>query len=202
MALRDTARNVVEAIIPPSTAQLRERLEAARLELVTAQQADREAQAALDGAYGNPDDKLVLKAESDRAQSKLKLERAAGRVSALDGQVTTAEAADADAALSAGRRTLSHHIEARGELGVQILNALDQLEGAIKAFGVNESAILALPLKVRGSSAVAGFNLGAGALQAHVGVELRQRGIDGQPSSLAVTRLADWLSLGSRTLGS
>jgi hypothetical protein len=201
MALKEAVRTVVETIAPPSAAELRKRLEPARSALVAAQEADSAAQAALDSAYGLDDPKAVLKAESDRAQARLALERAAGRVAALERQLQAAEAAEAADAQAEGKRRLQYHVEARGELGVQILNALDALEGAVKAFGLNEAAILAMPEAIRGRNATPGHLLGSGPLQAHLAVELGQRGILGQPSSVAAPRLHQWLATGSETLG-
>lgn len=201
MALREAIRAAVETIAPPTLAELSTRLEAARTALVAAQETDSTAQAVLDVAYGADDQKLVLKAESDRAQTRLALERAAGRVASLERQLQAAEASQAGEDLAAGRKALAALKVDRERFGAQILNALDTLEGACQAFGVNEAAIMALPDSVRGRDAVPGHNLGAGALQAHLVVELRQRGIVGQPSSVQAVRLADWLSTGTKTLG-
>ncbi len=206
MKARELIQSAVEVVRPPSPAELRQRLNQARQSVVQAEQAVQASQAAVDVSYGLDDNQAtpsaVLKAESDRAQARLVLERAAGRAAALERQVQAAEASQAAQELEAGRRQLAHLIEKRSELGVQILNALDRLEGAVKAFGVNEDAIISLPLAVRGRSAVPGHNLGAGALQAHLASELAQRGVLGQRSSIAGPSLADWLALGNRTLGS
>ena len=202
MALKEAVRTAVETIVPPSLAELRQRLDQGRAALLAAQEADIAAQTAQDLAYGAEDDGISQKAQSDRAQSRLALERAAGRVSALERQLQAAEAAEAAAALAAGARQLRHLVETRGALGAQILAALDVLQARVHAFGVNEAAILALPVAVRGGDATPGYLLGAGPLQAHLAVELAQRGIVGQPSSLERPRLAAWLDLGKRTLGS
>lgn len=202
MALKDAVRTAVETIVPPSLADLRQRLDQARGALLAAQDADSAAQAALDDAYGDPDDKRVLKAQSDRAQARLALERSAGRVAALERQLAVAEAAEADAELEAGRKTLARLKADREQRGAQILAALDQLQVAVLAFGAVDDRIAALPVSVRGASAVPGHNLGAGPLQAHLAVELEQRAIVGQPSSMERPSLAAWIATGSRTLAS
>lgn len=200
MALKDVARTAVEMIVPPSPAELRLRLDQARQALVAAQQAAEATQAVLDGAYGSDDRQALLKAESDRAQARLALERAAGRVAALERQVQAADATQAADELEAGRRRLGGFKADRQRHGEQILAALDQLQAAVKAFSTTDDAILALPEAVRGSNAVPGHNLGAGALQAHLAVELAERRVIGEPSSMQRPRLADWLRVGGETL--
>jgi hypothetical protein len=201
VALKDAVRTAVEVIVPPSPAELRQRLEAARAALVAAQEADNAAQAALDMSYSADDERQALKAQSDRTQARLDLERAAGRVQAIERQLASAEAAEAEGELAAGRRQLTQLVEARDRQGSDILKSLDALQTAVQAFTATDEAILALPESVRGRDAVPGHNLGAGPLRAHVAAELRQRGVVGQPSSVAGPSLAAWLDLGSKTLG-
>ena len=202
MALKDAVRNVMETVVSPSLAELGQRLEAARTALLAAQEADSAAQAVLDTSYGAGDDRAAQKAQADRVQARLAMERAGGRVAALERQLQAVETAEAERQQAADRQRLAHHVEARGELGAQILSALAALEGAVKAFRVNEAAILALPDSIRGHSAVAGYNIGSGPLQTHLRMELEQRGVTGQPSSVERPRLADWLRTGSGALGS
>lgn len=201
MALKDAVRTAVDVIVPPTLAELRTRLDAARAALLAAQEADRAAQAALDVCYGTDDPKALLKAESDRAQARLTLERVAGRVTALERQVQGAEASQAADDLAAGRKALAALKVDRERRGAEILAALDALQAAVPAFVQVDDAIMALPVAIRGVDATPGHLLGLGALQAHLAVELRQRGIVGQPSSVQWTRLADWLATGSKTLG-
>lgn len=200
MALKDVARTAIEAIVPPTVAERRQRVEAARGGHVTAQQADDTAQAVKDASYGGDDEQAKLKAESDKSQTRLALERAAGRVAALERQLATAEAAEAAEALAAGRKALAGLKADREQHGRQIVAALDQLQESVQAFLAIEDAIIALPVAIRGDNASPGYNLGAGPLWRYLAVELRERGITGRPSSTSSGRLAEWLSIGTRTL--
>jgi type IV secretory pathway VirJ component len=206
MSLKDVARNAVELVAPPSAATVRQRLDAARQALVAAEQAVQAAQAAVDQAHGLDDDQAgaaaVLKAEASRAQARIVLERCAGRVAALERQLQAAEQAQAADALKAGRKHLAALKADREQHGAAMVAALAALETACAAFMATEQAVMALPTSIRGSNASVGYNLGAGPLQAHLAVELRQRSITGRPSSSQPTRLAEWLDLGNRTLGS
>src|SRR5687768_11167559 len=102
MALKDVARNAIEAVIPPNVAELHKRLEAARQALVQAQGASDKAQQAYDVALAADTPKDGAEAQTTVIQSRLTLERAAARVAALERQLAAAEAAEASATLAAG----------------------------------------------------------------------------------------------------
>lgn len=200
MALKDAVRTAVETIVPPSAADLRQRLETARQALLQAQEADQAARAAQDVAFGADDDKVAQKAQADAVQARLALERAAGRVAALERQLAAAEAAQADAELETGRKRLAALKTEREQRGAQILKALDALQAAVAGLVAVDDKVMALPPAVRGTNATPGYLLGSGPLAAHLAVELEQRAIIGQPSSMERPTLAQWLATGSRTL--
>lgn len=206
MKVSEAMQRTLETVVPPSSAVLAQRLDDARRSLVAAQEGVQQADAAKVSIYGADDEqrtpKAIMEAEARCVQARLSLERAAGRVSALEARVAASQAEDARQALQAGRRKLEALKAERADAGAQILAALDQLQAAVNAFTATDEAIIALPATIRGTDAVPGHNLGASALRAHLAVELAQRDVLGQRSSMQTRTFAEWVDVGNRTLGS
>lgn len=184
----------------PDVATAEERAKTARQLTIDADGAVEAAKAARTLADEAGDRELISKTEAALISAERAADRATRALQIAEDKLRRAREAAEAAPLAEARKRLAALVAARDRAGKQIEEALVALEAGVKELADIDADIFALPGSVRGSDCVPGHNIGKGAIEMRLAVELAQRGVQGQPSSMALPRFAEWLAVGSNLL--
>lgn len=174
--------------------------QAARQALIAAARQVDQAKVQLMVADEQDDPAAVQKAEAAVISTSRDADRASRQLQVAEDRLQRAEQAAEASSQAQHRKHLAELLAARTETGAQIESALVALEAGVKQLADVDARIGTVQTDVLGPYFVLGINCGKAALERHLGVEVAQRGILGQPSSMQMPRLAEWLSTGNDLL--